>query len=349
VHFAQTRDGLKIAYAVSGKGYPLVRAGTWTSNIELDRRMSVFQPLFRELAARYRLYRYDPRGFGLSQGRDGDVNLETLVADLESVANDARLERFALWGGAAAATAASIAYAARHADRVSHLVLSTPVARGRLHATARPDERERFLAMVKLIELGWGQQNAAYRDIINTRMFPNATAEQLRELSELFRVTTSPEHAARMAMATGSVDVSNLLPRLRCPTLIVHFRQSDLVPLEEARFVASSVAHARFVPLDSPNYSPLEGEPAFAGFLAELEAFLPRAPVSPAAGAAQLTPREREVLDLVARGMANADIAARLKMSVKTVRNTVSNIFDKLDVNSRSKAIVAAQRLGFGE
>ena len=340
---------MKIAYAVAGKGYPLVRAGTWTSNIEVDWRMSVFRPLFRELSARYRLYRYDPRGFGLSEGRDGDVSVDTLVADLESVVDDAQLERFALWGGAAAASATSIAYAARHPERVSHLVLTAPVARGRLHATSTPEEKERFLALVKLIELGWGQHNQAYRQIINTRMFPNATAEQLNELSELFRATTSPAHAARMAMATGTADVSDLLARIACPALIVHFRQSDLVPVDEARLIASTMPHARFVPLDSTNYSPLEGEPAFARLLAELEAFLPKSNASPAAAAVQLTKREREVLDLVARGLDNGEIAARLKVSVKTVRNTVSNVFEKLAVNSRAKAIVAAQRMGFGE
>jgi DNA-binding NarL/FixJ family response regulator len=109
------------------------------------------------------------------------------------------------------------------------------------------------------------------------------------------------------------------------------------------------VRHARFVPLDSANYSPLEGEPAFARLLAELEAFLPRSATSPAAAAAQLTKREREVLDHVARGLDNGEIAARLKISVKTVRNTVSSIFDKLAVKTRAKAIVAAQRMGFGE
>ena len=349
VHFAHTREGLKIAYAVAGKGYPLVRAGTWTSNVEVDWRLSVFRPLFRELSARYRLFRYDPRGLGLSEGRGREVSVDTLVADLESVVDAAQLERFALWGSAAAASAASIVYTARHPERVSHLVLTAPVARGRLHASSTREEKERFLAMVKLIEHGWGEHNPAYRQIINTRMFPNATADQLNELSELFRVTTSPDHAARMAMATGTADVSDLLPRITCPALVVHFRQSDLVPVEEARLVASAVPNARFVPLDSANYSPLEGEPAFADFLAALSAFLPRSAEAPVAAASQLTKREQEVLDLVARGLDNSEIAARLKVSVKTVRNTVSNIFDKLGVKSRAKAIVTAQRMGFGE
>ena len=327
-----------------------MRAGTWMSNIEFDWRMAVFGPLFRQLSARYRFYRYNPRGYGLSEGDGGEVTVDTLVADLEAVADDARLKRFALWGGAAAGSLASIAYAARHPDRVSHLVLSAPVSRGRLHANATPPEKERFLAFVKLIELGWGEDNPAFRQILNTQMFPHATPGQMSELNELFRISVSPNHAARMAMATGRADVSALLPRIACPTLVLHCRRSVLVPSEEARLIAASIPDARYVPLESQNYIPLEGEPAFDRLITEIDAFLPRRREASASEAfAQLTSREREVLELVARGMDNPDIAARLEISVKTVRNTVSHIFDKLEVNSRAKAIVLARQAGLGD
>jgi pimeloyl-ACP methyl ester carboxylesterase len=208
IRFARTRDDFRIAYASSGQGYPLVRAGTWMSNVEFDWRMAVFAPLFRELSARYRLYRYNPRGYGLSEGDGAEITVDTLVTDLEAVVDGAGLDRFALWGGAAAGSLASIAYAARHPERVSHLVLSAPVARGRLSAHATAEEKDRFLAFVKLIELGWGEENPAFRQILNTQMFPRATPGQMEELNELFRITTSPGHAARMAMATGRADVS---------------------------------------------------------------------------------------------------------------------------------------------
>ena len=349
IRFARTRDKLRIAYAISGKGYPLVRAGTWMSNVEFDWKMAVFGALFRELSARYRLYRYNPRGYGLSEGDDSDIAVETLVTDLEAVVDEAGLDRFALWGAAAAGSLASITYAARHPERVTHLVLSAPIVWGRLHASRTPEERERFLAFVKLIELGWGEQNPAFRQILNTQMFPRATPAQMNELNELCRITTSPRHAARMAMATGQADVSPLLAKIACPTLIMHCRHSVLTPVEQARLIASSIPGARFVPLDSENYVPLEGEPAFARFIAEFEGFLPRHAAAAADTAlASLTQREREVLDLVARGLDNGAIATRLEVAEKTVRNTVSHIFDKLSVKSRAQAIVFAREAGLG-
>lgn len=348
IRFASTRDRLRIAYAVAGKGYPLVRAGTWMSNVEFDWRMAVFGPLFRELSARYQFYRYNCRGFGLSEGEDAEITLETMIADLETVVDEARLERFALWGGAAAASLTAIAYAARHPERVSHLVLSAPVARGRLHPRASQEQRERYLAFVKLIELGWGEDNPAFRQILNTQMFPRATPQQMAELNELFRITASPQHAARMAMATGIADVSALLPRVACPALVLHCRTNVLVPVEQAREIASAIPQARFASLESDNFIPLEGEPAFAKLIAELEAFLPGESARQGAAFRDLSRREREVLELVARGLDNGSIATLLHVSEKTVRNTVSHVFDKLGVSSRAQAIVLAREAGLG-
>src|SRR5262245_65604163 len=110
IRFARTRDALNIAYAVSGRGYPLVRTATWMSNVERDWRTGILGPWFRELSSTYTLHRYDPRGYGLSEGR-GDVSLDTLVADLDAVVRHAQLERCALWGSTSAGSLTAIAYA----------------------------------------------------------------------------------------------------------------------------------------------------------------------------------------------------------------------------------------------
>src|SRR5262245_1401042 len=348
IRFAQTDDGLRIAYALSGQGYPLVRAATWMSNVELDWRTQTFGPLFRELSARYKLHRYNPRGYGLSEGDEAEISLETLLADLQAVIAHAGLDRFALWGAAAAGSITAIAYAARHPERVSHLILTAPVSRGRLHAQATAEDKERFLAFVKLIELGWGERNPAFRQLLTTQMFPRADANQAKELDELYRVSTSPRHAARMAMATGQADVAPLLTKIACPALILHCRGAGMLPIQEARLIASSIGGARFVPMDSDNYLPLRHEPAFAQMIREFEGFLPSLEEAAPKEAhfAALTLREREVLALLARGLTNMDIAARLQISEKTVRNTVSHIFDKLHVESRGQAIVLAREGG---
>jgi DNA-binding NarL/FixJ family response regulator len=351
IRFAQTAEALNIAYAVSGRGYPLVRAATWMSNVERDWRTAVLGPMFRALSEHYTLYRYNPRGYGLSDGI-GEVSLDTFVSDLDAVVTHAKLKSFALWGATQAGSVTAIAYAARHPERVSHLVLSAPIARGTLQRPSASDsEKERFRAFVKLVELGWDAENPAFRQVETTQMFPRATPAQVAELNELFRVSAPATQAARTVMATGQADVSALLPRIACPVLVMHVRGAALMPVEEARLVASSVQQARFVQLEANNYMPIEGEPAFNQMVAEFQAFLPRQRdnASPHAALAELTRREREVLDLVARGLDNNSIAAQLAISEKTVRNTVSHVFDKLSVRSRAQAVVIARKAGLGD
>jgi pimeloyl-ACP methyl ester carboxylesterase/DNA-binding CsgD family transcriptional regulator len=350
IRFARTSEGLRIAYAVSGRGYAVVRAATWMSNVEHDWRTAVLGPLFRELSAHYTLYRYDPRGYGLSDG-GREMSLETFLADLDAVVSHAKLPRFALWGATAAGSLTAIAFAARYPHRVSHLVLSAPIARGTLRRpTTSPQEKERFLAFCKLVELGWGADNPAFRQVQTTQMFPRANAEHVTELNELFRVSAPPHHAARMIMATGKADVSAVLPQVVCPALIMHCRGAPLMPIEEARLIASSLPGAHFVQLDAANFMPIDGEPAFERMLEEFRAFLPREHEGSHTDAAlaPLTRREREVLELLARGMDNPEIAVQLAIAEKTVRNTVSHIFDKLAVRSRAQAIVVARKAGLG-
>jgi DNA-binding NarL/FixJ family response regulator len=145
--------------------------------------------------------------------------------------------------------------------------------------------------------------------------------------------------------------VSDLAPRVRCPTLVTHAREDGRIPFEEGRRIASQIPGARFVPLETANHIPLEGEPALAQFLREIEALLAvpddRA-VPPLAGLSELTVRERQVLEQVAEGLANDEIAHALSLSPKTVRNHVSRIFDKLQVTTRAQAIVRARDSGLG-
>ena len=202
IRFARTSDGLRIAYAVSGRGYPLVRCTHWLTSIEYDWKTPVFGPWLREISARWHLYRYNGRGYGLSEGEGTPLSIETFVTDLEAVIEAAKLDRFALWGPSAGALPA-IVYAARHPERVSHLVLTAALARGVLRRNPTPADTERFLAMAKLIELGWGQNHPGFLQMMTSQFFPNATLEQMRSFNELQRLTASPAQAARLVMAIG--------------------------------------------------------------------------------------------------------------------------------------------------
>ncbi|MES2978457.1 MAG: LuxR C-terminal-related transcriptional regulator [Pseudomonadota bacterium] len=204
--------------------------------------------------------------------------------------------------------------------------------------------------MVDLIELGWGQDNPAFRQVFTSLFIPGGSAEQVSWFNELERLSCPPAHAAKMVATFGQIDVSDLASRISCPTLVLHSRGDTRVPFEEGRRLAGLIPGARFVPLESCNHVLLQGEPAFASCTAEIHAFLQENHASnQISGAfAQLTVGERNLLELLAHGLDNLQISAHLGLSEKTVRNKVSAVFSKLDVASRAQAIVRARDAGFG-
>jgi DNA-binding NarL/FixJ family response regulator len=90
----------------------------------------------------------------------------------------------------------------------------------------------------------------------------------------------------------------------------------------------------------------LEHEPEWKRWLEEMRAFLADGPASGLF--ATLTVRERELVELIARGLDNAQCAARLGMSDKTVRNHVTHLYSKLEIENRARLIVLAREAGFG-
>jgi DNA-binding CsgD family transcriptional regulator len=211
-----------------------------------------------------------------------------------------------------------------------------------------PAQTEEGELQLRLVKLGWGREDPAFRQFFAMQFLPGGTAEQLRWLNELQRISTSAENAARIMEVTNGIDVSALLPRVKAPTLVIHVREDLRVPLDEARLVASTIPNARFAQLEGRNHILIESEPAWPRFLEEVRSFLGDGPAASAGEFPELTTREREVLEQVARGLSNQEIAEHLGTSPKTVRNQVSALFDKLGVTSRSQAIVKAREAGFG-
>jgi len=250
--------------------------------------------------------------------------------------------------GLSQGAAIAIAYAARHPERVSHLILHGAFARGRLRRNPSPQEREDAEMHIKLAELGWGKDDPAYRQFFTTQFIPDASPEQQRWWNELQRATISPANAGRFMRAFNDVDVTELARRVSCPTLVTHSKADMRIPFEEGRTVAGLIPGARFVPVESRNHVLLEHEPAWARWLEEVRRFLPAATRGGALFSG-LTPREAELLELIAQGLDNTQIAARLGLSEKTVRNHITSIFAKLGVENRSRAIVLAREAGFGQ
>ncbi len=344
IRFAAAADGAKIAFATSGKGYPLLRAAHWMTHVEWDWQMPPWAPWLEALSSRFHLVRYDSRGCGLSDRDVPAMDLEQLVLDLEAVADTAGLERFALLGMSQGG-AAAITYAARHPERVTHLVLLDAYSRGVL---VRDNTRATVIqAMGELMLAGWGQGNPAFRQMFTTQFFPRAAPALADAFNDLQRLSCTPEHASRLLHALARVDASTSLPLVRCPALILHCRGDTRVEFEEGRFIARAIPSARFEPLESDNHCPLEGEPAFSRALEIMDEFLPRQEGS-SSSFPGLTVKQREFIELLARGLDNAQIGAHLGLAEKTVRNNVSTIFTKLGVENRAQAIVRAREAGFG-
>lgn len=348
IRFCTSRDGTRIAYGVSGEGPPLLWAQYWNHHLRLDWHSPIWRPWLSALARRHTLVRYDWRGCGLSDREGVRFSFEDLIDDIAAVRQAARLERFRLFGMSGGA-AIAIAYAARHPERVTHLILYGCQARGRLARSTTPSEREEAETRLKMIEIGWPGETPAFGQFFSALQMPDADPEKLRSFDELARSTTNAANLVGLLRVFFGYDLRGILPAVRCPTLVLQPTGGAITPFDEGRTVASLVPGAQFVPLESRNHVLLDGEPPWAQLCAALDEFLP---ASPAGGAARplddLTPREREVLELVSRGQANHAVAAHLRISEKTVRNHVSIIMSKLGASSRAQAVALARDAGFG-
>jgi pimeloyl-ACP methyl ester carboxylesterase/DNA-binding CsgD family transcriptional regulator len=350
IRFCKATDGVRLAYATVGSGPPLVKVANWLSHVEYDWRTPIWRPLFERLARKRRLVRYDERGCGLSDRDVDEFSLDAWVRDLEAVVDAAGLRRFPLLGISQGGPIA-IAYAVRHPERVSHLVLHGSYSTGFAKRGLTPAKLEEFRVLIDMIRIGWGRKHAGFRHVFTSVFIPDGTPDQLRWFDDLQRQSTSPENAARMMAAFGQLDVQDVAPLVTAPTLVLHSRSDMRIPFDEGRRLAALIPNARLVPLESRNHILLEGEPAFDQFVTEVDAFLApdEANASAASGAfPELTDRETEVLGLVARGLGNGNIAERLRISDKTVRNHVTNIFWKIGATSRAEAIVRAREAGIG-
>ncbi len=272
IRFCTAADGVRLAYATVGEGPPLVKPANWLTHLEYDWESPVWRHWIREFARHNTFIRYDERANGLSDWDVEDLSFEALVRDLEAVVDAAGLTRFPMLcisQGCAIATA----YAVRHPERVSHLVFYGGYARG-WAMRGSPTEIARREALATLIELGWGQDNPAFRQVFTTMFIPGASAEQAQWFNDLQRMTALPVNAMRLTRVFGQVDVRHLLPQLRVPTLVLHCRNDGAVPFEEGRILATGIPGARFVLLEGQNHILLETDAAWPRFLAEVRAFL---------------------------------------------------------------------------
>lgn len=348
IRYLRTRDGVQLAWAEAGAGPTLIKAANWMTHLEYEWESPVWRHWIRFFSDHFRYIRHDERGCGMTDWNVGDLSFERWVEDLEALVDVANpQEPFALLGISQGA-ATCIAYAIKHPERVSKLLLYGAYARG-TYQRGDPDKKRLYRALIELTRLGWGKDNPAFRQVFTSRFIPGASDEQVGWFNDLCRKTTSPEIAARLLETRARINVVDLLGQVQAPTLVLHSRNDDVIPISEGHILAAGIPGAQFIELDSKNHILLETEPAWERFCAEVLEFmqLRDATRGEDPAFASLSPREREVLALITQGLGNAAIAERLSISEKTVRNHVSNLFDKLGVWTRAQAMVFAHDHGF--
>jgi len=273
IRFCRTPDGVTLAYACSGSGPPLVKAANWLTHVDHDWHSRVWRHWLVDLSRRHRLIRYDERGCGLSDWDIKPPSFDSWVNDLETVVDAAGLDRFPLLGLSQGGPVA-VAYALRHPERVTKLVLYGTYAKGRrVRATSDEARREQLLEL-ELVRLGWGLDEPVFRQVFTSQFMPEGSRELWDDFNELQRRTTSAENAAQVLEMAGDIDVMELAPQVRVPTLVLHPRDDQSTPMKEGRQMASLIPGSRFVALESRNHILLADEPAWPVFLSEVEAFL---------------------------------------------------------------------------
>ena len=261
--------------------------------------------------------------------------------------DDLGLEQFSLLGFCQGG-ATSIAYTVQHPERVRRLILFNSYVHGGFAEGATEEDKREAEALAEMIKVGWGREAAAFRQLFANLMLPDGSMDDLRWYAKLQRRTVSPQLAVRLWRAFHDIDVSGLAPEVDVPTLVLHVQGNKIVAFEEGRELAALIPGARFVPLEGKNHILLEEDPVWPRFLAEVRDFLDtemmeRTATDPGEAVSRLTPREQEVLTLIARGLNNDQIAERLVIAPKTVRNHVTRIYSKLEVDSRAQAVIVAR------
>jgi len=273
IQYCTTSDGVRLAFAVTGKGSPIVRPSHWLTHLEYDLKSPVWRHLVLGLSQRHSLVRFDARGEGMSQRDVADISFERWVDDLETVVDKLALEKFTLFGISQSASVA-IAYAVRHPERLSHLILYGGFARGFLHQGDAEKQKQLLELGRTMVREGWGSDQDTYRQWFTSQFIPGGTAEQAHWFNELERVSATPAMAEKHLVASAEINVVDLLPKIRVPTLVLHCRGDLRVPFSYGEEIAAGIPGAKFVPLEGKNHLFLADEPAHRRFFDAVATFL---------------------------------------------------------------------------
>jgi pimeloyl-ACP methyl ester carboxylesterase/DNA-binding CsgD family transcriptional regulator len=333
-----TVEGRRLGYEVAGDGPLLLCPAWWISHLELDRGDAEFARFWEAVGAGHTVVRYDRLGVGVSDRelRADDLSVDGEVAVIGALLDEIGADRVRLFGGSSGGCAA-IAFAARFPERVERLVLYGSYADG--PSISPPAVREAILAAVRS---HWGLGSRLLSDIF----LGEVDSKEQESFARFQRLAASADTAAALLEQVYRNDVRDELPRVTAPTLVVHRRGDRAIPYRLGREVAAAIGSAKLLPLEGSAHFPWVGDAGSviralrAANEAELESPAEDSP------ALLLSRREIEVLQLVASGLSDREIAEQLIVSPHTVHRHVANIRNKLGRGSRTAAVAEAVRLG---
>ena len=271
ITFCRASDGVNIATATVGEGPVLVKTANWLNHLEHDWESPLWSPFLQRLAGRFKLVRYDGRGNGLSDRDVPDISQGGFERDLEAVVASAGIERFALLA-LSQGVAAAVAFAARHPERVSRLVLYGAYAQGRNRRDS-PEDAATAQTVMAMMREGWGRADSAFMRAFSSLYLPDASRAHIQWFADMQRLSTSAEVAARLRVACDDIDVVDMLPQIKVPTLVIHARQDHVAPYEQGRLLATRIPGARLITLESENHVPVPDDPVWPKLMDEIEAF----------------------------------------------------------------------------
>ena len=341
ISFCTASDGVRIAYATLGDGPPLVYVTGWPQHLEVEWQKLVVRRFLEDMGRGFTLIRYDMRGSALSDCGVSDFSLDALIKDLEAVVDHLALERFPLLSLGDLGGPLAIMYAVSHPERVSHLVLNSPFARG--CDIAPPEDRAAMIEYVARYGFPMAEFVGA----------PDGNLEALREIREIGDASAPRDIQAELMRTEYSVDVSQLVGLVSTPTLVLHALGDTFVPFALGRDLASCIPGAEFVPFEGVGNGPVAHRHVIAR---EVRRFLfatlrtsiqaTSEELRPGEYPGGLTPREMEVLRLVASGCSSREIAEVMVLSVRTVERHITNVYSKTGARTRAQATAYALAQG---
>jgi pimeloyl-ACP methyl ester carboxylesterase/DNA-binding CsgD family transcriptional regulator len=346
LRYCRTSDGVTLAMRSVGRGPLIIKAANWLGNLQADAQLPSTRHWVDHMALTHELLWYDARGCGLSDREVDELSLDAWVRDLEAVADASGQERFVLLGISQGA-AIAIRYAVRHPERVRALVLYASYVRGVYHQGVSAKTRAVFTEMVRIAELGWGHDASAFRRLFTAHLLPTAPASLLDAYDEAHKNSVSGPMAARYMQAFYELDARADAAQVRCPTLVMHANGDSLILQREGELVASLVPGARWLAVPGRNHLPLADDPGWPLMQREMSQFLAALEATdgaPAAGPPKLTERQRDVLQHVARGLSDKEIARALALSPRTVEMHVARALAALGARNRSEAVSRAHQ-----